>query len=125
MLKARVLEEIKNYLKDEMTETKDAERAAEIQRLLLIYQHLPHREYSDDDQVIPSALVQLALGELLTYCFVSPQGGGLVTRVDGQPVQVVTPYSPLGEAIMGKKVGDQVRVELRGSAREYRIVSIR
>lgn len=125
MDKAHVIDEIKNFLNEEMAESKDPERIAEIKRLLLIYQMLPRREYSDDDHVIPSALVQLALGDHLTYCFVSPQGGGLVTRVDGQPVQVVTPYSPLGEAILGKKVGDQVKVDLRGGSREYRIVSIR
>jgi transcription elongation GreA/GreB family factor len=48
-----------------------------------------------------------------------------VTQIDGRPVQVITPSSPLGEALLGKKAGEIFRVELRGGAREYQVISIR
>jgi transcription elongation GreA/GreB family factor len=44
--------------------------------------------------------------------------------VEEKPVQVVTPQSPLGEALLGKKVGDRVRVEIRGGVREYRLLTL-
>ena len=35
-----------------------------------------------------------------------PHGGGVVLRVDGVEVTVVTPSSPVGQALLGKQAGD-------------------
>jgi hypothetical protein len=59
------------------------------------------------------------------FYFIVPSGGGLVMRVDGNPVQVITPNSPLGEVLMGRHAGDTVSVEAGGKPREYKIVSMR
>ncbi len=123
MDKQEVVSQIKEYLEEELKEA-DQERSAEIQGLLLMYRFLPTRKYTSEDVIIPSALVELQLGNTHAYYFVAPQGGGLVTRVQGQAVQVITPQSPLGEALLGKKVGDQINVRVRDSVREYKIVSI-
>ena len=123
MDKERVIETIQEYL-DQLLPAADEEGAAEIARLKVMYRFLPKRKYGPDDMIVPAALVELSLHDHVTFCFVAPQGGGLVTRVGGQPVQVVTPQSPLGEALLGKKVGDVVKVELRGGMREYRVLSV-
>jgi transcription elongation GreA/GreB family factor len=47
--------------------------------------------------------------------FMAPHGGGLVL---GGNVQVVTPASPLGLALLGKRAGDDVELKLPGRARE-------
>lgn len=124
MNKERVIETIQEYL-DQQLPGANEERSAEIARLKVMYRFLPKRNYGPEDVIVPSALVELNLREMTTYCFVAPQGGGLVTRVDGQPVQVVTPQSPLGEALLGKKVGDVVKVDVRGATREYRVLSVK
>lgn len=131
-MKKKVIVEIKNFLIQELSElahsadqTESAQRIAEIQRLLVQYQFLPVREYNDEDVICPAALVELELAQSRTFCFIVPQGGGLVMQVDGKPVQVVTPYSPLGEALLGKKVGQVVEVQMPGRpARVYRVVSL-
>jgi transcription elongation GreA/GreB family factor len=46
--------------------------------------------------------------------FLAPSGGG--TRLPGD-VQVVTPGSPLGRALVGKRVGDELEVQLAGKTR--------
>lgn len=90
-----------------------------------MYQHLPCRNYSAEDVVCPAALVEVELNELKSWIFITPKGGGLITRVAGQPIQVMTVNSPLGEKLLGKKQNDLVEVELRGECRTYRICSIR
>lgn len=127
MDKKKVIQEIQTYFDEELVQAANAgdeERQAELKRLQLIYRFLPVREYGKDDVIIPSSLVELALGETRAYYFVAPQGGGLITNVDGRPVQVITPQSPLGEALLGKKVGDEIRVEIRGGVRQYRVMSM-
>jgi hypothetical protein len=122
--KARVIEEIEIYLQQTLKEATSEPDADEIRRLLTIYRFLPRRHYEADDRIIPSALVELKLSATRAFYFVAPQGGGLVTRVDGQPVQVITPQSPLGEALLGKKKGDRISVEIRGGTREYEVLSV-
>lgn len=53
-----------------------------------------------------------------------PAFGGVTVELDGAQVQVVTPPSPLGAALLGKAVGDVF--ELRGKAglRELTIVDV-
>ncbi len=128
MNKDKVIEEIEAYLREELIvaqgEGQDDLAVREINRLLTMYRFLPKRKYGRDDVIIPSALVELKLGGISAFYFIAPQGGGLVTRVEGKPVQVITPQSPLGECLLGKRAGDRVRVETRSGIREYQIISI-
>ena len=100
-------------------------RAEEIRQLLNMYRFLPLREYGVEDVVCPAALVELETNGKRAFYFLAPQGGGLVTEVDGKPVQVITPKSPMGDALLGRKVGDIVEVEIRDGSREYKVLSIR
>jgi transcription elongation GreA/GreB family factor len=106
-----------------------AQRAAELKSLILMWKFLPLREFGPEDVACPAALVELehshAGKTTRAFYFIAPQGGGLVTRVDGQPVQVITPNSPMGEAILGKKEGDTVEIETRSGMRSYRVIGIK
>ena len=66
----------------------------------------------------------MELNAVRAFYFIAPRGGGLVTSVDGLPVQVITPQSPIGEAVLGRRAGETVRIELRDGVREYRIVGM-
>jgi transcription elongation GreA/GreB family factor len=56
--------------------------------------------------------------------FIAPVGAGEeLTGPDGDGLfQVVTPASPLGKAVMGRRVGDVVEVPIRGEPAECTIV---
>ena len=54
--------------------------------------------------------------------FVAPAGGG--TALAGGHVQVVTPKSPLGRALCGKAVDDEVEVVIAGRARSLTIARV-
>lgn len=54
--------------------------------------------------------------------FLAPAGGG--TYLAGRTVQVVTPRSPLGQALLGKRTGDEVEVSLAGKTRTLEIVDV-
>ena len=60
------------------------------------------------------ALIEAREGPTRLRFFLAPEGGGL-RLADG--VQVVTPRSPLGQALVGKRVGDEVEVTLAGRTR--------
>jgi hypothetical protein len=128
--KSDVVTEVKAYFEEELQalgphREETAERRRELESLLVMMRFLPVRDYAAEDPIIPSSLVELELEGFRNFCFVVPHGGGLVLRVAGQPVQVITPQSPLGEALLGRKRGDEVLVEMRGRTRSYRIVGVR
>lgn len=55
--------------------------------------------------------------------FLAPVGAGEeLTGPDGDGIfQVVTPASPIGKALMGKRVGDDIEVPLQGDIAEWHI----
>lgn len=123
MDKNHVIERLVAHLNEEMRETTDAARRKELESQLLMYRFLPRREYGSSDEIVPSSLVRLKTGGVETMCFLVPQGGGLILEVDGTPVQVVTPHSPLGDELLGKKAGDKIKIKMREGFREYEILS--
>ena len=59
-------------------------------------------------------------GEPVTF-FLAPEGGG--TRLEGG-IQVVTPASPLGQALLGKRAGDEVELKLAGKTRVLELLDV-
>ncbi|MBI5496467.1 MAG: GreA/GreB family elongation factor [Deltaproteobacteria bacterium] len=73
----------------------------------------------------------VTLGSLVTaehddgglVVWIAPQGGG--KRLAGSAVQVVTPQSPLGAALLGRRVGDECELRVAGKLRVLNILSVR
>jgi transcription elongation GreA/GreB family factor len=54
---------------------------------------------------------------------IMPAGGG--TRLGGGAVQVVTPQSPMGRALLGKREGDEASLSAGGKAVMLAVVEVR
>lgn len=99
-------------------------RAAEIEHTISLIRLLPLRDAAQDDPVVPGTLVELDQdGKRLLY-YVAPRGGGVSVQVNGKTVQVITPSSPLGEELVGRKVGEVLELEIHDDVREYEVVSV-
>jgi transcription elongation GreA/GreB family factor len=129
--KRQVLDQVQAYLADELSglvEQANASgkdlpsRAEELRQQLVMYRFLPIRDYGEEDVVCAGGLVELEHNKTRAFYLLVPQGGGLVTTIDGFPIQVITPKSPLGEALLGRKRGDLIKVWAGGKDREYRVV---
>ncbi|HEU0035083.1 MAG TPA: GreA/GreB family elongation factor [Kofleriaceae bacterium] len=64
-------------------------------------------------------------GEGRTF-FLAPVGAGMTLTGPGGDghLSVVTPVSPIGKAVIGKKVGDVVDVTVEGDVREWQITYV-
>ncbi len=73
---------------------------------------------------------RVALGALVTIeedgeestLLLAPGGGGV--RLAGGAVQIVTPKSPLGRALLGQRAGDDVEIALKGKTRTMQVVRV-
>jgi len=69
------------------------------------------------------AVVEVEGDEMAHTLFLAPVGAGEELTGPGGDgfFQVVTPVSPFGRALMGKKVGDQIEVPVRGELTEWTV----
>lgn len=101
-----------------------ARQAKEIMDSIQLYQSLDVREFASGEAIDLTALVELeADGTRSTY-FIGPRNGGLDIECQRREITVITPQSPLGQNLMGKKVGERWTAILGGTKIKYRIVAV-
>lgn len=102
-----------------------AKRVGEIREVLNQFQNLEFKDFAPTDPVLSTALIELTIdGKKNTLLFM-PKGGGVTLSIEGQSIQIVTPHSLLGEAILGAKVGDEVEYEAGKRVHVCEILGIR
>jgi len=102
-----------------------AKRVSEIREVLSLFKNLEFKDFGPNDRVLSTALVDIAIdGKKNTLLFM-PKGGGVTLHLEGKSVQIVTPNSLLGEAILGARVGDEVEYEAGSRVHECEILGIR
>jgi hypothetical protein len=101
-----------------------ARQAREILESIKMYGSLEVKEFGASDPIDLSALVELETEGAIGKYFIGPRSGGLEVDCDGAEIMVITPQSPLGQQLMGKKAGQRWTRKLNGSRITYRIVSV-
>jgi len=99
-----------------------AKRAEELRDGLAAIKRMEVEAFTPDQPVGVGALVTAFEANRNVRLWIAPHGGG--TRLAKGMVQVVTPRSPLGEALIGKRVGDDCEVLTGGNRRELELVGI-
>ena len=98
-----------------------AQRVAELESAIVELSRLELRTFEPRDPIATSALVTVDEDDARRRYFVVPYGGG---NVLAGAIQVITPLSPVGRALLGKCVHDLVEVAIAGNTRELEIVAI-
>ena len=99
-------------------------QAAEIESAIAEFQKLNARKFAADEPINVGALVQVeAMGENSFY-FIGTRAGGTEVEHDDKEILVITPQSPLGEQLMGKKVGENLSLTLGGAKQAGRVVKV-
>ncbi len=101
-----------------------AERVSEVKAVLHALKSVVIKKFKNDDPISSTALVGLSDDKKKTWVFILPKGGGLHLKSDNVHIQVVTPISPLGEALVGQRVGESVFINIGESEKEFEIISV-
>lgn len=105
--------------------TGQARRTAEIRQALLTYQRLIMRDYDPAQGIQISNLVTLEDEQgHQRMLFLGPQGAGLKIGEGEQMVTVITPRSPLGQLLIGKRVDDEVSLQVAGVAQVSIVIDV-
>ena len=101
-----------------------ARQAKEILESIKVYGSLHLKEFGAAEPIDLSAAVELETEGAIGIYFIGPRSGGLEVDYEGEEIMVITPQSPLGQQLMGKKAGQRWTANFNGSRMNYRIVSV-
>jgi transcription elongation GreA/GreB family factor len=97
-------------------------RLTEIEAALVAYRNL--QAGSQSTVVRVGSLVLLESEGAERWVFLGPDGAGLKVEVRGAEILVISPRSPLGAAILGAALDDEIDVNVGGRRHRYSIVHI-
>ena len=106
-------------------------QAAETETARQLFASLELRDFGPETPVDVGALVELETepgagrgdGERSFY-FIGPRAGGTEVVHDKKTILVITPESPLGREVVGKRQGDRFTISIGGLRGNYRVVSV-
>ncbi len=99
-------------------------RALELEQAITLFRHLDVAQFDEKSTIAATALVELRDGEKASWYYLLPLGGGLKAEFEGKTIQTITPQSPLGGAILGRRQGDEVQIQIQNKTRDYEIVGV-
>jgi transcription elongation GreA/GreB family factor len=99
-------------------------QAAEIKSAIAEFEKLPAKKFGADEPVGLGALVEVDQGGERSFYFIGPRAGGTEVVHDKKEILVITPQSPLGAQLTGRKTGEALQLAHGGGRQAARIVSV-
>ena len=102
-----------------------ARQAKELLDSIAAYESLAIRDFARGEAIDSTALVEMESDGAKGWYFIGPKNGGLEVKMGRNEITVITPQSPLGQNLMGKKAGARWMGKMGGATLKYCIVSVR
>lgn len=102
-----------------------ANRVRELRASMGVFRAMPLEPFQPDDVVRPAALVCLDSPDREPqWVLIALAGGGITVEHQGAEIRVVTAHSPLGQALLGKELDDDIELRLPAGPRYYEITAV-
>jgi transcription elongation GreA/GreB family factor len=101
-----------------------AARAHELEAAVALLISLPVRDFGAAEPLQAGAIVELEVAGKRQRVLLSPAGGGQKLGSAAGEVSVVTPQSPLGRGLLGKRVNDSFEIRVASQVREVEIIAV-
>ena len=99
-------------------------QVAEVELAIEQFQKLALPNLAEGDPIDLGAYVELTSKPGVSRYFIGPKAGGTEITHDHHEILVITPQSPLGRQLVGKKLGDRLQIEIAGSRSDYRVTKV-
>jgi len=102
-----------------------AKVVVEIEEAVMRCQNMEPGTFEPDDPIGVGALVELKNKKETTFYFLVPIAGGIEIEDGEKTILVITPQSPIGKLLVGRKAGERIQLETATLPREFEIVGVR
>ena len=101
-----------------------SKQAAELEAAIVEFERVGVRKFAVGDAIAVGALVELEQGGEKFFYFLGPRAGGTEVIHDKNEILVITPQSPLGEQLQGKKANETSQLKIGKETRTVKILSV-
>jgi hypothetical protein len=101
-----------------------ARQAREIMEAMKLYSSLPTRVFAPDFLIDLPPVVKLEIDSAPNFYFIGPKSGGVEVNFNREEITVITPQSPLGQNLVGKKSGQSWTAKVGNSNVKYRVAKV-
>jgi transcription elongation GreA/GreB family factor len=101
-----------------------SKQAAELEAAIAEFEKLGVKKFAPGEAIGLGALVELEHAGEKSYYLLGPRAGGTEVIHDKKEILVITPQSPLGGQLLGKKAGDQTLLNFGGARQPARILGV-
>jgi transcription elongation GreA/GreB family factor len=101
-----------------------AKRVSELEEMIKLYQFIDIKKFGPQDKIAATAVVGARTDNKESFFLLMPKGGGLQANWEDKAIHVLTPQSPIGEMLLGKKLNDEFEVLIGRQFRDYEIFSV-
>ncbi len=101
-----------------------SKQAAELEAAIVEFEKVGVRKFAAGDAIALGALIELQQGGENIIYYLGPRAGGTEVIHDKKEILVITPQSPLGEQLAGKRAGDKPQIKIGKELRATKIVSV-
>lgn len=99
-------------------------QAAETQAAIAAFEKLDPRKFGAGEPIDVGAVVELEFDGEKTAYFIGPRAGGTEVLHEKQEILVITPQSPLGEQLLGRKQGEVLKLKFAGAQNQCRVTTV-
>jgi hypothetical protein len=101
-----------------------ARQAGEVEATIADIDKLSRKPFVAGSGADVGALIELGSGKERLWYFLANRGGGTEVKVGKEELLILTPQSPLGERLVGKKPGERIELQLPGVNDKYEVLSV-
>jgi transcription elongation GreA/GreB family factor len=101
----------------------EAKRVEELKLEIQILEDVDLNSSTKLGEISIGALVELLHENQKRFYFLIPTAGGTILKMNQEAVLVVSVFSPIGDAMLGLKSGEEFEVETPRETRLYKILS--
>ncbi|MBV1877137.1 MAG: GreA/GreB family elongation factor [Pseudomonadales bacterium] len=102
-----------------------SQRAAELKADLNAFNSLTTANCNIEDEITVGTLIVLTdINDDMLYLFLGPAAGGLKVKYHNQEFLVISPSAPLGSALSGHYVNDEIVLTLAGITQHFDVTAI-
>ncbi|MFT6436803.1 MAG: transcription elongation GreA/GreB family factor [Candidatus Azotimanducaceae bacterium] len=100
-------------------------RIAELKQSIALYQHFQRPDFNTRSTIQLGALVCIEDDQgQQKRLLIGPAAGGLSINSEQGAIQVITPTAPLGQALLGKRVDDELNWQIHQRKESYSVIAI-
>jgi transcription elongation GreA/GreB family factor len=100
-------------------------RIAELKQSIALYQHFQRPTFNARDTIQLGALVCIEDDQgQQRHFLIGPAAGGLSIDSEQGAIQIITPTAPIGQALIGKRVDDEVDWQVNQRKESYSVMAI-